>query len=88
MAFIRHLTLGLGILGCLFFSLAFVASLVKPGFVERIAKTIIRYQVEKEVNEKIEAIDAYLVKKKPRSLPHRQKSISLRQLALAALSGI
>lgn len=63
-AFIRHLALGLGMIGCLFFSSAFVASLVKPGFVEQIAKTVIRYQVEKEVNEKIDAIDAQFVKKK------------------------
>lgn len=70
MALIRHLALGLGILGCLFFASAFVASLIKPGFVEQIAKTVIRYQVEKEVSEKIEAIDTHFVKKRASVLVH------------------
>ncbi len=37
--------------------------MIKPGFVEQIAKTVIRYEVEKKVQEKVEAIDSFLAKK-------------------------
>lgn len=38
--------------------------MVNPGFVERVAKEVIRYQVEKNVREKVEAIDAHFLTKR------------------------
>jgi len=58
MSLARRITLVLGIVGCLFFALAFAMSIANPGFVEQIARSIIRYEVEKKVQEKVEAIDA------------------------------
>ena len=61
---LRGAILGLGIVGCLIFSLAFIASFAKPGFVEQIAKGVIRFQVEKKVHEAVESIDAHFLTKK------------------------
>ncbi len=57
MRIIRQLVLALGILGCTVFSLGLAASIANPGFVEEIAKDIIRHEVEKRVHEKVEALD-------------------------------
>ena len=58
MSTIRILLLALGVIGALMFGGAFVASIVNPGYVEEVAKEIIRRQVEKNVHEKIESLDA------------------------------
>lgn len=57
MPFVRWFALILGIMGGLLFGFAFVASVTNPGFVEQLARNIIRYEVERKVQEKIEAID-------------------------------
>lgn len=57
MPFVRWFALILGIVGGLLFGFAFVASAINPGFVEQLARNIIRYEVERKVQEKIEAID-------------------------------
>ncbi len=64
MSLIRRITFTLGIVGCVFFGLAFITSIVNPGFVEQIAKSIIRYEVEKKVQEKVDAIDSGFLAKK------------------------
>lgn len=51
----------IGTVGLVFFALAFVASIGSPGFVEQIAKDVIRYEVEKKVREKVEAIDTHFL---------------------------
>lgn len=58
MARIRLLFLALGIVGGLLFGSAFMLAVFKPGFVEQVAKDLIRHQVEKTVGEKVESIDA------------------------------
>ncbi|MFV5215374.1 hypothetical protein ACLIIZ_16760 [Azonexus caeni] len=58
MPVIRHLVLALGIVGSTFFALAFLASIAKPGFVEEVARNIIRYEIEKQVHEKIDTLDS------------------------------
>lgn len=60
----RNLILAFGIVGCLFFGATFVASIANPGFVERVAKDVIRYQVEKNVREKVDAIDTHFLTKR------------------------
>lgn len=57
MMFVRRLALVLGALGSVFFSLAFAASFASPGFVEQAAKQVIRQEVEKQVRQKIDALD-------------------------------
>ena len=54
---IRTLLLMVSALGTMLFGAAFVTSLLNPGYVEDIAKDIIRHQVEKKVSEKIDALD-------------------------------
>jgi ABC-type multidrug transport system fused ATPase/permease subunit len=61
---IRSLLLILGLLGALLFGAAFVTSIVNPGYVEELAKDIIRQQIEKKVHEKIEALDAKFLTRK------------------------
>lgn len=60
----RRSALSIGALGFVFFALAFLASIVSPGFVEQVAKDVIRYEVEKKVHEKVEAIDSPFLSKK------------------------
>lgn len=64
MLFARRSALAIGTIGLVFFALAFLASIDSPGFVEKSAKNVIRYQVEKEVHKKIEAIDSHFLSKK------------------------
>lgn len=64
MPLLRNSVLALGVIGCLFFSLLFITSIVNPGFVEQVAKDVIRYQVELKVREKVEAIDSHFLTKK------------------------
>lgn len=57
----RRTALAIGMTGLVFFALAFLASIASPGFVEQVAKNIIRYEVEKRVHEKVEAIDTHFL---------------------------
>ena len=54
---IRQTVLVVGFVGLIVFLAAFVYSFASPESVEQHAKDIIRYEVEKRVNEKITAID-------------------------------
>lgn len=60
----RRVAISLGLVGCLFFGFAFVMSIAAPGFVEQIAKHIIRYEVEKRAHEKVDTIDSTFLAKK------------------------
>ena len=53
----RTLLLVFSAVGTVLFGAAFFASLLNAGYVEEIAKDIIRHQVEKKVHEKIDALD-------------------------------
>lgn len=55
---IRAVIIAIGMVGTLVFGSAFVLSFLNPGLVEKIGKNIIRYQIEKKVHEKIDALDA------------------------------
>lgn len=55
---VRPLLLAVGFIGALLFGAAFVTSILNPGYVEEIAKDIIRTQVEKKTREKLHAIDS------------------------------
>jgi hypothetical protein len=57
MRFMRVSAVVVGIAGLLLFASAFIASFVVPGFVEQAAREVIRFEVEKQVHEKIEALD-------------------------------
>jgi len=54
---IRTLLLVFSAVGTVLFGAAFFASLLNAGYVEEIAKDIIRHQIEKKVQEKIDALD-------------------------------
>lgn len=83
-ALTRISLLFLGIIGCLIFSAAFVISLVSPGFVEQVAKDLIRYQVEKKVHEKLDSLDSnILVKKAERFAKGHADEIALAKRQLA-----
>lgn len=55
---IRTLLLALSAICAVTFGTLFVMSVVSPGYVEQVAKEVIRYQVERKVHEKVDAIDA------------------------------
>lgn len=57
MAAVRSLLLLVSSVGVLLFGTAFFTSLANPGYVEEIAKNIIRHEIEKRVHEKIDALD-------------------------------
>lgn len=59
----RRTALVIGMTGLVFFALAFLASIANPGFVEQVAKSVIRYEVEKRVQEKVGAIDSHFLTK-------------------------
>jgi hypothetical protein len=71
MPFARRSVVTIGVVGFLFFSLAFFASWANPGFVEQIAKQIIRFQVEEQVHEKVEAIDSHFLAKQATIFAHK-----------------
>jgi hypothetical protein len=64
MPFARRSALTIGVIGFVFFALAFLASIASPGFVEQVARNLIRYEVEKKVHEKVESIDSHFLAKK------------------------
>ena len=55
---VRLVLLILGLIGSMIFGFAFATSIFKPGYVEEIAKDMVRAQVERKTHEKIAAIDA------------------------------
>lgn len=57
MAAVRSSLLLVSSVGVLLFGAAFLTSLANPGYVEDIAKSIIRHEVENRVHEKIDALD-------------------------------
>lgn len=57
MAAVRPLLLLVSIVGTLLFGAAFLTSLAQPGYVEDVAKSLIRHEVEKKVHEKVGALD-------------------------------
>ncbi len=77
----RSTILVFSVLGLLFFFSAFVASFVSPVFVERSAKDLIRYQVEKKVHEKIASFDDNMLVEKARMLfkKHEMEIDSIRK---------
>lgn len=84
MHLIRKLVLAFGIVGFLFFGAAFVASVANPGLVEQVAKDVIRYQVEKNVRERIESIDERFLTKRAEAIAKGyadEIAISKRQLS-------
>ena len=75
----------LGVIGTLVFGTAFLTSYLNPGFVEQTAKRIIRYEVEKQVREKVESLDtAFLTKKAGRLLQGYADEITGAKQQLAA----
>lgn len=65
---IRILLLALSTIGGGLFGLMFFASVVNPGYVEQVARDLIRHQVEKKVHERIESLDAKFLSSKAASL--------------------
>ena len=73
-----------GAIGALAFGSAFVTSYVNPGFVESIAKDVIRSEVEKRVREKVDSIDQrFLGGSAGRFLKGHSNEIALLQKQLA-----
>jgi hypothetical protein len=69
---IRTLLLVISGVGTALFSAAIAASIFNSGYVEEVAKVIIRLQVEKSVHEKIDALDAKFLSGKAADLFKRQ----------------
>ncbi len=55
---IRTFLLILSAVGSSLFGLMFAASALNPGYVEKVAKELIRLQIEKKIHEKVESLDA------------------------------
>lgn len=87
MSLVRRLILNVGIAGCTLFGLAFAASIANPGFVEQIARDVIRYQVEKKTREKVEAIDSHFLAKHAGTLSrgYAEESAQAKRLLAEAL---
>jgi len=54
---IRALLLSISVIGTTLFAVAYIASIINPVYVEKVAKEIIRLQLEKTVHEKIDTLD-------------------------------
>jgi hypothetical protein len=78
---IRTLLLIVSALGTVLFGAAFGTSLLNPGYVEDIAKDIIRRQVEKKVHEKIDTLDEKFLSTKAGALikKHAEEAEAARQ---------
>ncbi len=61
---IRKFLLVLSIAGGSLFGLMFAASALNPGYVEKVAKELIRLQIEKKIHEKVESLDAKFLSSK------------------------
>ncbi|MEO8104337.1 MAG: hypothetical protein ABI790_17620 [Betaproteobacteria bacterium] len=80
---VRSTLLAIGVIGALLFGAAFFTSLVDPVFVERIAKDIIRQQVEKRVQERIDVLDeSYLANQAGRLIKGMQQKVEDTRRAL------
>lgn len=85
MNIIRALVLGLGLVGSLLFTGAFIASWTTPHFISKTAREVIRYRVAREVNEKVEALGAeFLVDKAKILLKNKADEIDRQKLLLKA----
>lgn len=78
---IRTLLLVISAIGAALFGAAFFTSLLNAGYVEEIAKDIIRHQVEKKVHEKIDALDDRFLSTKAGALikKHTEEAESARR---------
>jgi len=78
---LRTLLLAISAVGTLLFGAAFATSLASPGYVEEIAKNIIRHEVEKKVHEKIDALDEKFLASKAGALiqKHAQEAEQARR---------
>jgi hypothetical protein len=65
---IRPSLLGISVIGTALFGALFITSILNPGYVEGVAKVIIRLQVEKSVHEKIDSLDEKFLSSKAASL--------------------
>jgi hypothetical protein len=81
MSVIRKLLLTVSALGTVLFGAAFATSLLDPGYVEEIAKDIIRRQVEEKVHEKIDALDESFLSSRAGALvkKHAEEAETARQ---------
>lgn len=74
---LRALLAVFGVIGAIAFGTAFAISYLNPGFVEQTARYIIRFQVEKEVRERVDAIDTeFLTQKAGRFIKGRSDEIA------------
>jgi hypothetical protein len=81
MSVIRKMLLTVSALGTVLIGAAFVVSLLDSGYVEEIAKDIIRRQVEEKVHEKIEALDESFLSSRAGALvkKHAEEAETARQ---------
>jgi hypothetical protein len=84
----RKIVFIIGAVGTFSFGALFLASFLNPGFVERTAAQVIRHQVEKEVRQKIDALDNSFLMAKASELMKRQaeESLAIKQKLTARLS--
>lgn len=61
MPWVRALALCVGLAGALIFGAALMASLLAPGWLERVGQQALRAEVQKRVGEQIDALDQHLV---------------------------
>jgi hypothetical protein len=81
---LRTFLIAFGAIGALVFGAAFVTSYAKPGFVEIAARHLIRYEVEKQVREKVASIDTeFLARKAGRFIKGHSEEIAALQRSLA-----
>jgi hypothetical protein len=82
---IRFLVFSVGCLGFAGFGGLWVASFVDPMLVERLAREVIRYEVEQRTHERVEALDqSFLVQQAERLVGEKRESIeATKQLLLA-----
>lgn len=73
MQLIRPLLLLIAAIGTVLFGSVLATSLVNPGYVEEIAKDIIRHRVETKVNEKVDALDPKFLTGRAEILLRRQQ---------------
>ena len=82
---IRGLLLAVGVIGALFFGTGLMTSFLNPGYVEEVAKDLIRTQVEKKTREKIGAIDSrFLAGKAAAFIKKEREEIELAKQQLTA----
>lgn len=70
---LRLFLLCLSGIGSTVFGAALAVSLLNPGFVERVAKDIIRHQIEVKVREKIDALESGFLSSRAGAILHTQE---------------